>query len=314
MRLLSAADLMRLLPMAATIEAVEAGFLAAGELPQRVTVDVGGAGRSLFMPGYLPECGALGLKVVSHFPGNVDRPSALGAVLLLDPASGEPQALLDGTWLTALRTGAATGVATRALARACASVACVLGAGWTAWHQLEAICAVRPIREVRLWNRTRERAVRLAERARAALDVTVRVCDSGREAVEGADVVACCTSSEEPVLRAAWLAPGAHVNAVGAFRPEMCEVEPEVARRAAVSVVDTPSALQTGDLAGLEAAATLAEVLRGTVPGRRADGELTLYKSVGFAALDLAVASLALSLARETGAGCQFELFSPPAG
>lgn len=313
MRILTGADLQHLLPMADTIELVEAGFQARGSVPTRLALEVDGVGESLFMPGYLPERRALGLKVISLFPGNAARglPAAMGAMLLLDPATGAPAALLDGTFLTTLRTGALTGLATRALARPDAATAAVLGAGGLAWHQAEAVCAVRPIREVRLWNRTRERAEALAGRARSSLAAAVRVCGSADEAVAGAGVVVCCTSSPAPVLRAAWLAPGAHVNAVGAFRPDMREIEPEVARRATRRVVDTLAAARTGDLAGLDPGAEIVElgaVLQGRAEGRPGTRGWTLFKSVGFAALDLAVAADAVARAVRRGCGREVEL------
>jgi len=248
---------------------------------------------------------ALGAKLVSVFPGNHGRgrPSHQALVALFDPADGTPLAVLDGTRITAARTGAAAAVAAGALARADAAVLAILGAGVQGRSHLEAFPLVRGFREIRVASRTPGRAEALAERHPAA-----RAVGSFEEAVAGADVVACCTDAREPILRLGWLAPGAHVSSVGGtFGPEL---DPEIVRAGQVFVewrgaVTSPPPAGAHDLQGLDPAIVteLGEVLAGTRPGRTAPDELTVYKSTGHAVEDAAAADLVYRRALDTGTG-----------
>ncbi len=300
MRVLSAADIRAALPMPACVAAAARGLEAEAVVPERPVLRLP-HGDLLFMPGHLPGLAA-GLKVVGVFPDNPARglPATLGAVLLVDESTGVPTALLDGTSLTSLRTGAATGVAAERLARPGAAVLAVLGAGGIAADQIAGVRAVRPIAEVRLWNRTPAKAERLA----AGLEgVRARSWPTAAEAVVGADVVVCCTSATEPVLRGAWLAPGALVCAVGGYTADMMEVDAECVRRAAIVAADNVGeAVRTGDLAGrIDPGRVVAITAAGP---RGAEAEIAFFKSVGTAALDLACAQAALA----AGAGTEIDL------
>jgi ornithine cyclodeaminase len=250
--------------------------------------------------------------VVSVVPGNVavGLPAVPAAVLLLDAATGQVRALMDGTYLTALRTGAASGLATDLLARPDARVVALFGAGGQAPHQLEAISNVRAIERVWIVNRTRVHAERLAELVRAwpaaVRPREVRVVRLGSEAhaaVADADVIATATGAREPLFPGTWVRPGTHVNAIGAFTPDARELPADLIARARIVVDQRAAALaEAGDIAlaiaegAISAAAIhaeLGELVLGTRAGRASADEVTLFKSVGSAAQDVVVAELA---------------------
>lgn len=328
MRVLSADDVRRAVPMQAAIDAVAAAFLclATGQadVPLRIQiVTPEPQGVSFFMPARLggAPAPALGVKVVSVFPGNLGHgePSIYALVNLFDPASGRPLAVLDGTYLTALRTGAASGVATRHLARTEARVLAIFGAGAQALPQVLAVCAVRPIERVWIVNRTAERARLLVARLRdAGLTQDLRIARGPAQALAEADVVCTATSSPTPLFADAELRPGTHINAIGAYRPAMAEIPPATLARARI-VVDQRQAAwaEAGDLiqareAGVISEANIAgelgDVVAGTVPGRSGPAEITCFKSVGNAVQDVAVAALALTRASALGLGVELAL------
>lgn len=264
------------LPMADAIESQVAAFSDDVEVPLRLQLGV-----SLFMPGRVGE--HTGVKVVSTVPGN-----PAGVVMVFDPG-GSPLGVVDGPTLTAIRTGAGAGLATRLLASPDAAVLAMLGAGAMAYDQVEAVRAVRPIERILVWSRHPAHAAALAER------VGGEPASDADTAVAAADVVSCATPALRPLFRSESLRPGAHVNAVGAFRPGMIEVPVEVTRHAYVVVDDREAAAQeAGDLlaAGRSADATMGDLLA----GRRAApaGATTLFKSVGVASQDVAAALAAL--------------------
>lgn len=274
------------LPMVAAVESQVAAFSDDIEIPLRQQL-----GGSLFMPGRVAD--HTGIKIVSTVPGN-----PAGLVMVLGP-DGSPLGMVDGPTLTAIRTGAGSGLATRLLSAPGASTLAMLGAGAMAFDQIEAVRAVRPIQRVLVWSRTREKAAALAER------VGGEMADDPDEAVAEADVVSCATPSEQPLFRPGSVRPGTHINAVGAFRPEMIEIPVEVTRQAFVVVDDREAAShEAGDLlvAGVEADATLGDVLseRTEVP----DG-ITLFKSVGIASQDIAAAQATVAEARRAGIGTE---------
>jgi ornithine cyclodeaminase/alanine dehydrogenase-like protein (mu-crystallin family) len=255
--------------------------LSAGKasLPPRIAANADG-GLLGAMPGYLPSAG-LGCKLVSLFPGNTDRPTHQAAIVLFDPENGSPIALMDGTYITAMRTAGAAALAAKLLARDDARVLAILGTG----VQSRAAQDMFP----RAWD--------FAE---------VRVAGRGEyeDAVRGADVVHVCTHSPEPVVRREWLAPGAHVGSVG-LNPAGSELDPAIVRDATLVVESRLSAFApppsgAPELAGIDpaTAAELGEVVSGTHPGRTSADELTLYKSVGVAVQDLAAAALVLAAAQ----------------
>jgi ornithine cyclodeaminase/alanine dehydrogenase-like protein (mu-crystallin family) len=299
--LIDADELARLLPMPAAIDALERAFSdpALPEAPPRTRVEVRG-GELLLMPAAGRP--GVGVKLVTLNPSNPDRgrPFVQGAYVLFDPDTLSPEAVLDGTALTKLRTAAVSGLATRHLARPDASRLVLFGAGATANAHLDAMLAVRRFRTVRVASRSEAPARALAERARAAgLDAAV----AGPEAVAEADVVCTCTTSERPVFDGTLLPPGAHVNAIGAYRPDMRELDDETVARARVAVETREAAmaeagdllipLRSGRIGRDHVVADLGEVVRGARV-RRGPDDVTVFKSVGIAPEDLIVARAAV--------------------
>jgi len=289
---LSRADIERLLDVDVLLERLERAFveLSAGRasVPPRVAA-FAPAGLLAAMPGYVD--GVLAAKLVALFPGH--EPSHQALIAVFDSETGTPLAVMDGTHITAVRTGASSAVATRALAREDARVLAVIGAGVQGRSHLDAVTRVRRFEEVRVATRTFEQAAALAE------ELDAIAMESFEEAVRGADVVCCCTHSSEPVLRHEWLSPGAHVTSVGASL-DGPELDPETVG-AGLLCVESRVAFQpppagSFELQGLDPAAAveLGEVLAGTRPGRTSDDQLTVYKSMGHAVEDAAAAALVL--------------------
>lgn len=325
MIVLTSEDVGRLLPMAKAIEVVEGAMRAVSagqaELPLRNVVPVGGENRMGVMPGALSAPACFGVKLVSLFPGNPARglSSHLGAYVLFDAETGQASAMMDASLLTALRTAAASAVATRALALPEASVLALVGYGEQAEHHLAAICAVRPIREVRVAGRDAEKAAAFCERARAQhpeLHFT-----SGTDvaaAVAGAAVVCTVTASPTPILKQAWLSPGCHVNVVGSSIPTMREVDDDLVLKCPIWVDYLPSTLaQAGEVVELIAEGRFAadslrgeigQLLAGKIAGRSGADEQTVYRSLGVAAQDLAAAQAVLEAARAQGLGQEVTL------
>jgi len=303
-RVVDEAELAAVLDDRGLVECLRQAFRDGADAPLRHHHAVpapGGEGTLFLMPAWQPGR-SLGVKVVTVFPGNDARglSAVQAAYLLLDAETGQPRALLDGAMLTRRRTAAASALAAGYLARADSSVLLMVGTGSLAPHLVAAHAAARPIREVRVWGRSLEKAAALAARLdRAGLRVAA-VADLD-PAVRAADVVSCATLSAEPLVRGAWLRPGTHVDLVGGFTPAMREADDDAVRRSRV-FVDTPAALEeAGDLVqpiagGIlrkEDVADLFDLVRGRRPGRRGEAEITLFKSVGAALEDLAAAGLA---------------------
>lgn len=310
---LSREDVERLLDVDAMLDALGKALVALSAgitvVPPRVAVRVPEAGLLGSMPGYVPGV-ALEVKLVSVFPGNHHHglPSHQGLIALFDEANGTPLAVMDGTYITAIRTGGTAAVAARALAREDAKVLAILGAGVQGASHLETFPRVRDFEEIRIASRNREKAADLAAHAPRA-----RVATSFEAAVRGADVVACCTDAREPVIRHEWLSPGAHVSSVGGtFGPELDRETMSSARvfvewRGAATNAPPAGA---HELQGLDAATLteVGEVLAGTRPGRLSDNEITVYKSTGHAVEDAATARLVYDRARAQGAGVSLPL------
>jgi alanine dehydrogenase len=310
-RFLTEADVRRLLDVDRLLDALADAFVAlsAGRtsVPPRVAAFAPG-GFLGAMPGYVP--GVLETKLVSVFPGNdaLGAPTHQALIALFDEATGTPVCVMDGTYVTAARTGAASAVATRLLAREDARVLAVLGAGVQGRSHLEAVRRVRRFSEIRVASRTEARAEELA-RAFGGQDASLF-----EDAVRGADVVCCCTDSSEPVIQRDWLSPGAHVTSVGASR-EGPELDRETVAAAGVLAVESRVAFEpypagAHELQGLDAAAAveLGEVLAGTRPGRTSDGEITVYKSMGHAVEDAVAARLVYERALAENAGFELDL------
>ena len=309
MLVLSRADVRRLLDLDRLLDALERAFveLSAGRasVPSRIAAHTE-RGLLAAMPGYAD--GILETKLVSVFPGNheVGPPTHQATIALFDDETGKPLALMDGTEITAVRTGASSAVASRALAREDARVLAVLGAGVQARSHIDAMRRVRELAEVRVASRTLEHAQALAE------EIGGTPYASFEEAVDGADIVCACTDAGEPIVSAAWLAPGMHVTSVGASR-EGPELDPAV-MSSGLLVVESRVAFEpypagAHELQGLDpgSAAELGEILAGTREGRTSAEQITVYKSMGHAVEDAAAAGLVYRRALE-GGGVEVEL------
>jgi alanine dehydrogenase len=322
LRVLSAADVRASIDMGTAISAMRSAFgqMAAGEavVPARLALETP-EGVSLFMPGFLPVEGVAAAKMVSVFPHNsaVGLPQIHALILVVDTDTGVPRALMDGTHLTAVRTGAAGGLAAEVLAREDARVAAVFGSGVQARAQLDALLTVRGIEEVRVFSPTKGHAAAFAEETSNTHGISVRATDvSG--ALSGADVVVAASSSATPVFPGDLLEPGMHVTGVGSFTPQMRELPPELPACAKV-VIDELHAAQeeAGELIDAvergvwsweRVYAQLGEIVNGTKPGRTSAEEITFFKSVGVAAQDVAVAARVLERAEALGLGSIVEV------
>jgi ornithine cyclodeaminase len=318
-------EVRRLLPMAECLDVMARTLaaLARGEalLPLRqVLMLPGGQGAFGAMPAHLSSPPAIGIKVITVFPGNhgTEYDSHQGAVLLFETERGRLLAVMDASSITAIRTAAVSGVATRALARADASTLALLGSGVQAATHLEAVALVRPLRRVRVWSRDPAHVARFVEAARKRHGFAIEAAPSAREAVADADVVCTVTASREPVLEGAWLRAGTHVNAVGASLRTARELDSAAVARARVFVDRRESAAnEAGDLLIPRAEGAigddhvqgeLGEVLLGRVDGRRSEDEITVFKSLGLAVEDVASAHHIHARAQAAGMGTWVEL------
>jgi ornithine cyclodeaminase len=322
MRVLRHDDVVAALDMAACIDAVEAAFTAyaAGlaELPGVIQLDVPEHGGEIHVKaGHLHDQAFYAVKIVSGFPGNPElgMAAADGMVLAFDARTGAPAALLlDRGHITDVRTGAAGGVAARHLAPATPGAVAVIGSGVQVRMQVDALSRVRPFDEVRVWGRSAARAEGAAGGVRALPSLptgcVVRVAASVEDAVRDAGVVITATASREPLLRAAWLAPGAHVTALGSDQPDKQELDPDVLARADVVVADSVSqCMAIGELhhaaeAGAIDPATVVElgaITGGSAKGRTAGDQLTVCDLTGVGVQDVAAAVLVLTRAGDAG-------------
>lgn len=324
-RILSREDVRQALPMRQAIGAIRAAFaqLSTGhaEVPLRVPLQVPRHnGVTLFMPAYLAADDQMAVKIVSVFNDNpaIKLPLIHALVVVVDAKTGAPTAVMDGTYLTALRTGAASGAATDLLARQDARTAAIFGAGAQGRTQLEAVCAVRSIQEVWVYDVVPEQAVAYANEMSQALSLPVSVVGTPAEAVGQADIICTATTSSSPVFDDADVRPGTHINAIGAYTPQMQEVPAGTVLRAKV-VVDHREAslaeagdllipLQQGLMTGDHIYAELGEIIAGQKPGRTDAEEVTLFKSVGVAVQDVAAAGAVLEAAQQMDLGAEVAL------
>jgi ornithine cyclodeaminase len=324
LRILSGADIKALLPMAACIELMRTTMIAVSEgrvrVPPRTVLPVSSGGMLGNMPGYLAEPECFGVKLLSLFPANpaAGLSSHLGLVLLFEPEHGLPVAMLDAAELTAIRTAAVSGLATQLLAREGAGDLAILGAGEQARSHLEAMLAVRPLRRVRVWSRTAAHAETFAAEQGELHGLKVEVVVSAEAAVAGADLICTVTGSPDPILHGDWIAPGAHLNVVGASRMAAAEIDTAAVVKSRFFVDFRQSAeLEAGELRrALDAGAItpdhllgeIGEVAKGSVAGRRGQDEITLFKSLGISPEDLASAHYVLQRAEAKGVGQVVEL------
>jgi alanine dehydrogenase len=305
---LQRSDVERLLDIDAMLDALAKALViyssGAASLPPRTAARVGESSLLGVMSTYVPGV-ALETKLVSVFPDNDDHglPSHQALIALFDEKTGSPIALMDGTYITAIRTGGTAAVAARMLAREDSAVLAILGAGVQGWSHLETFPRVRDFTEIRIASRNPARAKELAARNPRA-----HVAHGFEDAVRGADVVACCTDAREPILELGWLKSGAHISSVGGtFGSELDRATVEASHvfvewRGAVT---NPPPAGAHELQGLDPqrVTEVGEVLAGNKPGRATPDEITLYKSTGLAVEDAATARLVYDRARKEGVG-----------
>jgi alanine dehydrogenase len=322
---LGQSDVENLLPMPACIDVMADALsaLARGDaiLPLRQVLRLPN-GKSAFavMPAYVGDAKAVGAKVITVFPDNhgTKLDSHQGAVLLFEAEHGSLVAVMDASSITAIRTAAVSGLATRLLARPDAADVAILGTGVQARTHLEAMCAVRPVRRVRVWSRNGGAVREFATRESKHHGIPVEPAASARAAVEGADIICTVTASREPVLAGEWLAEGAHVNAVGASLAFARELDTAAVARGRLYVDRRESALneagdflipkREGAIGDDHIVGELGELLLGRIPGRRTESEVTVFKSLGLAVEDVAAARFLYERARAEGRGTSVEL------
>lgn len=318
--LLSEKDVAGLVNMPAIIELTENALklLSAGEVDQPVRGVVSVPSQSAFkavMPAAMPN--GLGTKIVTVFPHS--EPSHLAIIALFDTMTGAPLAIMDGRLITEMRTAAASAVATRYMAREDAKVLAILGAGTQAESHLEALAQVRRLDRVIVWNRSAARAeqfkVKMAVHA-FPFPIEILVASSAEAAVKEADIIATVTAASEPILAREWLKAGVHINAVGACRPNMREIDTATMQAAHIIVDKREAALQeagdllipikAGDLSEKAIQGELGEVAAGAIKGRPEPNGITLFESLGQAVEDVAVGTWVYQQALEQGIGQHF--------
>jgi len=323
---LSRKDVEAALTMEDSIEAVEKAFAEHGRgsvnMPLRSVIRLEkNKGSTLFMPAHIEAMGAIGIKVVSVYPDNPSKynlPTILGVVLLTDAKNGDILAIMDGAYLTAMRTGAASGVATKHIARKNATVVGVIGTGVQGRTQVTAVTKVRTIEKVKAYDVARDRCELFCKQVSKELGVEVIPVDSAEKAVRGSDVVITASTSKTPILKGDWLDEGTHVNAIGSHTPDARELDATAIKRAKVVVDSREAALkEAGDLMipiseGLitpdHICAELGEVLTGRKAARTTDKDITIFKSQGLAIQDISTASKVYELATKKRIGKQLVL------
>ncbi len=325
MIVLSNEDVAALLPIETAIECVAAAMKAVSsgktEMPLRSIMPVGGPNYFGMMPGGLSDPACYGIKLVSLFPGNPDHgySSHQGAMVLFEAEHGSVVSIMNAGLLTAIRTAAASAVATRELARANASVLTIVGNGEQAEHHLEAMVTVRPVRQVRVVGRRAPKVSAFVDAAQKRFpDLDINGGTDVAGAVKDADIVCTATASPDPVLFGEMVSPGTHLNIVGASIPSKREIDSALVLRSRIyadsrasmfaqagEVVD---AIKEGLIEETHVRGEIGEVLSGSVAGRGNDEEITLYRSLGVIAQDLACAGHVTAEARERGMGVNANL------
>jgi ornithine cyclodeaminase/alanine dehydrogenase-like protein (mu-crystallin family) len=317
-RILNRTDIQRALSMERAIELMNLAFLALTQgtiqVPVRTSL-INVAGTMLYKPALMPSSKRFGLKVVSVFPGNAERglPVTTGVMLLNDSETGLPIALLDAEYLTALRTGAASGLATRLLANSDTRVAALIGTGGQAACQLQAMQKVLPLETIYVFSRKFENATAFCKKQSESTQPCRLVPGSSKNDLRKCGLITTVTNSSSPVFADDEICSGAHINGVGSFRPDMAEVPSETVCRATVFVDHRQAALleagdivnpmKQGKLPSDFSPAELGEVLLGTRPGRTDSQQTTFFKSVGNAAQDIVCAAEIFAIAEDENFG-----------
>ncbi len=324
-RLLSKSDVMQVLNMNDTIEILEKAFLdlATGQadMPQRtpiVSQEYGGL--SLFMPAYLKGMGALGAKIVTVYkdnPAKFDMPTVLGTIILLDEKTGLPVALMDGGYLTGMRTGGVAGLATKILAREDSKIHTMFGTGGMAKTHAWAVDCARDIEKLVLFSiDPMDKREAFRDSLKEIIDCEMVIADNPQTAVGEADIVTLITSSKDPVVEGSWFTPGTHINGTGSHAPAMRELDLDTISRSKVvcDLVDACKAeagdfmipVDAGEWSWDQVHGSLGDVIAGNISGRENDEEITLFKSVGLAIQDISTALHVYNQASEKQVGTEF--------
>jgi ornithine cyclodeaminase/alanine dehydrogenase len=277
-------------------------------------------GRITSMPGFLSDDKALAMKIITYFQENPEQnlPAILGTILLFSAETGKLIAIMDGSYITAIRTACASAMATKALANPQTPVLGMLGAGVQARSHIEALTQVRRLQRIKIYSPTGASAAAIKKDMEPTVKIAIDIARNAEEALRDADLVVTATTAKEPIVKPEWLKPGAHINAVGAHRPDMREINGATLARSKI-VVDSREAImaECGDILlalkeksiGENAIhAEIGEVLAGRKPGRSSAAEITLYKSVGIAIQDVATANLVYRKALEKGIGTTVDI------
>ncbi len=322
-------DIKRVFSMKDAIDAAKEALViyseGKSEVPLRIKLDIPKHdGQSLFMPAYIEDLDAVGIKIISIFPRNsqLGKPSAPAQMALLDGRTGEVIAIINGTYLTQLRTGAVQGAATEVLARKDAKIAALIGTGGQAATQLEAMLCVRDLKEVRVVGRDFEKTKAFAremQRQLAVYNAYIIPVERSEQAVDGADIITTVTTSRVPTFDGELVKEGAHVNGIGTYTPDARELDEAIIKRADGIFFDTKEGvlaeagdfiipMQRGIISEKDFDGELGQVIIGEIPGRKSDSDITLFKCVGMAILDLVAAHRVYEKAVEKGIGQQLEI------
>lgn len=325
--LLTARDIERMVEMKTAIRVVERAFAAQarGEtvMPPKIYLNLPSGADFRAMPAYIAQPPACGMKWVNVHPHNAAKglPTVMAIVVINDPATGFPLAILEGSSITRLRTAAATGVATKHLARREARVLALIGCGAQALDQVRAVAEVRRLREVRVWGYRRQEAAQFCARARRKLEVRLRPVHSVRDAVEGADLVTTITISRKPLVMREWVAPGAHINAIGADAPGKQELDWRLLRDGIVVIDERAQAIHGGEINvpiskgqfhPRQIRALIGDVILGCARGRRTARDITIFDSTGLAIHDVALGHEIVRLAQRRHVGRTINLLGRP--
>ena len=286
------------------------------EMPLRMVMPVPDSASHLgIMPGYVASPEVWGTKLICLIPDNPERglSSHTGVVLIYETTTGQLRALLDAATITAIRTPAATAAASRALARPDSDTLAILGTGEQALGHMESLTLAHDLKKIVIWGRNLDKALKFSDVAKLNTSADVTVCETVEEAVSGADIICSVTASTDPIIKGEWIAPGTHVNLVGASIPTKSEIDNEGVAKSRYFVDYRPSAeAQAGELkravdAGLvtldHIVGEIGEVYLGRCPGRTSDNDITIYKSLGVSAQDLTASRRVYEIACEKDLG-----------
>lgn len=328
MLLLNEESIQKVFTMRDTIEADKMAFRIFSEgkcvVPLRTNLSIPKYEASnLYMPCYVEELDAAGVKIVSNFPHNAEKglPTTPGTMILVDATTGEISCILDGTYITKIRTGAATGAATELLACSDAKIGALFGTGGQASAQLEAMLVARKLKEIRIFSPNLEHCKKFLDQAQkkfSQYDTTLRIAKTPSEAVMDADVITTVTRSREPVFDGHLLKDGAHINAIGCFTPDTRELDDITLQRASKIYFDSQKAvlaeagdmiipLRRGVITNAKFTGDIGAVITGGIKGRENEKEITVFKSVGIGVMDVIAAAQVYKKAAAQGIGQQFD-------